>query len=345
MVDVGDKPDATGARSRARSCACRPRRRPRSPAGDAPKGDVLGTARIAGIQAAKRTGELIPLCHPLGLTFVDVEAYVDAEAGAVTLTAEARTTAQTGVEMEAMTAAAVAALTVYDMVKGLERGVADRAVALLRSPAAEAGPGAARDVVGLIVPRPASARRLTIFRERAHGDHHDLDPGGAGRRGLSGPRLAAVAEEAGADVVAAEVLPDDKQLIEARLTYHIGIGCSFVFTTGGTGFTHDDVTPGGHARGHRPRSSRLRRGDARGVAASHAAGHPHPRRVGHRRSHPDHQLPRQPQGHRRALPGHRPDSAACARDVESGVTGAAAYSAGGMFWLWRNRFVRVPLVA
>ncbi len=60
---------------------------------------------------------------------------------------------------------------------------------------------------------------------------------------LSGPRLAAVAEEAGADIVAAEVLPDDKQLIEARLTYHIGTGCSFVFTTGGTGFTHDDVTP------------------------------------------------------------------------------------------------------
>jgi cyclic pyranopterin monophosphate synthase len=92
-------------------------------AGDAPKGDVLGTARIAGIQAAKRTGELIPLCHPLPLDFVDVEAAVDPEAGTVTLTAQARVTARTGVEMEALTAAAVAALTVYDMVKGLEREV------------------------------------------------------------------------------------------------------------------------------------------------------------------------------------------------------------------------------
>ena len=91
--------------------------------GDAPKGDVAGVARIAGIQAAKRTAELIPLCHPLPLSFIDVQLETDAAAGEITLTAEARTTAQTGVEMEAMTACAVAALTVYDMVKGVERGV------------------------------------------------------------------------------------------------------------------------------------------------------------------------------------------------------------------------------
>jgi cyclic pyranopterin phosphate synthase len=100
-------------------------------AGDAPKGDVLGTARLAGIQAAKRTSELIPLCHPLPLTFVGVEAEVDAGAGTVTLTAEARATARTGVEMEALTAASVAALTVYDMVKGIEQGVEIASVALL----------------------------------------------------------------------------------------------------------------------------------------------------------------------------------------------------------------------
>jgi cyclic pyranopterin phosphate synthase len=89
--------------------------------GDAPKGDVIGTARLAGIQAAKRTSELIPLCHPLPLSFVDVRIEVgEAE---VTIEAEARTTAQTGVEMEALTAVATAALTVYDMVKGIERGV------------------------------------------------------------------------------------------------------------------------------------------------------------------------------------------------------------------------------
>jgi cyclic pyranopterin monophosphate synthase len=89
--------------------------------GDAPKGDVIGTARIAGIQAAKRTPELIPLCHPLPLSFVDVRIEVgDTE---VAIEAEARTSAQTGVEMEALTAASVAALAVYDMVKGIERGV------------------------------------------------------------------------------------------------------------------------------------------------------------------------------------------------------------------------------
>ena len=100
-------------------------------AGDAPKGDVLGTARIAGIQAAKRTAELIPLCHTIPLSFIGVDAAVDPEAGTVTLTTEARTTAATGVEMEALTAASVAALTVYDMVKGMERGVEIAEVVLL----------------------------------------------------------------------------------------------------------------------------------------------------------------------------------------------------------------------
>jgi cyclic pyranopterin phosphate synthase len=100
-------------------------------AGDAPKGDVLSTARLAGIQGGKRTGELIPLCHPLPLTFLDVRARIDVEQGLVTITATARATARTGVEMEALTAASVAALTVYDMVKGVERGVRIEDVVLL----------------------------------------------------------------------------------------------------------------------------------------------------------------------------------------------------------------------
>ncbi len=108
-------------------------------AGDAPKGDVLGVARIAGIQAAKRTGELIPLCHPLGLDHVDLDAVVDEDAGTVTITAEAGLEARTGVEMEAMTAAAVAALTVYDMVKGLDKGVAIEQVVLLEKSGGRSG--------------------------------------------------------------------------------------------------------------------------------------------------------------------------------------------------------------
>jgi cyclic pyranopterin phosphate synthase len=131
MVDVGGKP-VTDRRAVARAVVRMSRETAATvERGDAPKGDVLGTARIAGIQAAKRTAELIPLCHPLPLSFVDVSAEVDAAGGVVTLTAEARTSARTGVEMEAMTACAVAALTVYDMVKGIERGVEVAEVALL----------------------------------------------------------------------------------------------------------------------------------------------------------------------------------------------------------------------
>jgi cyclic pyranopterin phosphate synthase len=139
MVDVGDKP-ATDRRAVARAVVrMSPQTAATVQAGDAPKGDVLGTARIAGVLAAKRTGELIPLCHPLGLDRVDVDAEVDAAAGTVTLTAEARVTARTGVEMEAMTAVSVAALTVYDMVKGLERGVEIASVALLEKSGGRSG--------------------------------------------------------------------------------------------------------------------------------------------------------------------------------------------------------------
>jgi cyclic pyranopterin monophosphate synthase len=137
MVDVGGK-DVTDRRAVARAAV-------RMSAetldavrrGDAPKGDVIGTARIAGIQAAKRTADLVPLCHPLPLSYVDVA--VELHETAIVLTAEARTSAQTGVEMEAMTAAAVAALTVYDMVKGLERGVTIETVELLEKSGGKSG--------------------------------------------------------------------------------------------------------------------------------------------------------------------------------------------------------------
>ena len=139
MVDVGEKP-ATERRALARALVrVSPETATRVLAGDAPKGDVLGVARIAGIQAAKRTSDLIPLCHPLALTFVGVEGEIDADAGTISLTAEARTTGPTGVEMEAMTAAAVAALTVYDMDKGIERGAAITEVVLLEKSGGRSG--------------------------------------------------------------------------------------------------------------------------------------------------------------------------------------------------------------
>jgi cyclic pyranopterin phosphate synthase len=131
MVDVGakepsDRRARAGARVRMSAASARA-----IESGDTPKGDVLGVARLAGIQAAKRTAELIPLAHPLTLTFIDVSASVSAEEGLVELTSEVRTVGRTGVEMEAMTACAVAALTVYDMVKGLERGVRVESIVLL----------------------------------------------------------------------------------------------------------------------------------------------------------------------------------------------------------------------
>jgi cyclic pyranopterin phosphate synthase len=139
MVDVGDKP-ATERRARARALVrVSPETAAKVRDGNAPKGDVIGVARIAGIQAAKRTSELIPLCHPLSLSYVGVQGSIDAETGEIELIAEARTTGPTGVEMEALTAASVAALTVYDMVKGVERGAEIASVILLEKSGGRSG--------------------------------------------------------------------------------------------------------------------------------------------------------------------------------------------------------------
>jgi cyclic pyranopterin phosphate synthase len=108
-------------------------------AGDLPKGDVLGTARVAGIMAAKRTAELIPLCHPLLLTKVAVEFTFDEAASAVEITATVRCRGQTGVEMEALTAASVAALTIYDMAKAVERGMVISDIRLLEKRGGKSG--------------------------------------------------------------------------------------------------------------------------------------------------------------------------------------------------------------
>ena len=131
MVDIGGKA-VSERRARARALVrMSPQTAAAVAAGNAPKGEVLGTARLAGIQAAKQTALLIPLAHPLSPSVIDVSATVDVEAGVVELVSEVAVIDRTGVEMEAMVAASVAALTVYDMVKGLERGVVIEEVALL----------------------------------------------------------------------------------------------------------------------------------------------------------------------------------------------------------------------
>ena len=123
MVDVGDKP--VSDRTAVASGAVRMSGEAYAlVAGEGvPKGDVLTVAEVAGVMGAKRTGELIPLCHPLGLDHVQVEARLDPELPGVRVTAAARVTGRTGVEMEALTAVAVACLTVYDMVKAVDKGM------------------------------------------------------------------------------------------------------------------------------------------------------------------------------------------------------------------------------
>jgi cyclic pyranopterin phosphate synthase len=107
--------------------------------GDAKKGDVLGTARLAGIMAAKRTHELIPLCHPLLLTKVSVDCALDEALPGVRVTAEVRVSGQTGVEMEALTAVSVACLTIYDMVKGVDRAMRIEGVRVLEKTGGRSG--------------------------------------------------------------------------------------------------------------------------------------------------------------------------------------------------------------
>jgi cyclic pyranopterin phosphate synthase len=122
MIDVGDKP-VTRRRAVATAAVSIPAEvRERIRAGTLPKGDVLAVAQVAGIMAAKRTPDLLPLCHPLPLSRVDVTPELTDDG--VVITASAETTARTGVEMEALTAAVVAALTVYDMTKGLDPAIA-----------------------------------------------------------------------------------------------------------------------------------------------------------------------------------------------------------------------------
>jgi cyclic pyranopterin phosphate synthase len=139
MVDVSAKP-VTARRAVAEAAvSVSPETMSLVIDGGGAKGDVLSVAELAGVMGAKRTSELIPLCHPLSLTDIAVAITPDRAAGVLRVRAEAATTGQTGVEMEAMTAASVAALTIYDMVKGVERGVEIRAVRLVSKTGGKSG--------------------------------------------------------------------------------------------------------------------------------------------------------------------------------------------------------------
>ncbi|MFN8529833.1 MAG: cyclic pyranopterin monophosphate synthase MoaC [Anaerolineae bacterium] len=123
MVDVGAKPDSERTAVAGGTVYMQPETLRLIREGAIKKGDVLTIARIAGIMAAKRTSELIPLCHPIPLTHIDVSIHLDDDASAARITATARTIGKTGVEMEALTAVSAAALTIYDMAKAVDRAM------------------------------------------------------------------------------------------------------------------------------------------------------------------------------------------------------------------------------
>jgi len=139
MVDVGGKSETERTATARARVVMRAETLARILDGTAPKGDVLAAARIGGIMAAKRTAELIPLCHPLALSSVAVELAADAAGPAVEIAATVKTSGKTGVEMEALTAAAVAALTLYDMLKSLDRGMRIEALRLTHKAGGKSG--------------------------------------------------------------------------------------------------------------------------------------------------------------------------------------------------------------
>jgi cyclic pyranopterin phosphate synthase len=233
MVDVGNKPITARRASASATVRMRPDVLRTLVESGGPKGDAFVVARLAGISAAKRTAELIPLCHPIPLDRVEVELSTDLDAGLVTIRAEARATARTGVEMEALTAASVAALTLYDMAKALQRDIVIERVELL---AKEGGRSGAWSKDPAIPPATAvhEATVVTCSTRAAAGEREDA----------SGPAVVSALRGAGFDVAPEPiVLPDDEELIASTLLQLSEAGALLIVTSGGTGLTPGDRTP------------------------------------------------------------------------------------------------------
>ena len=233
MVDVGTKPIT--ARRAVASAAVRMRPDILQTLMDSggPKGDAFVVARLAGIGAAKRTAELIPLCHPIALDHVEVDLSADAEAGLVSIRAEATATARTGVEMEALTAASVAALTLYDMAKALQRDIVIERVELLAKEGGRSGAWSKEPPVQSQV-ADHEATVITCSTRAAGGERQDA----------SGPAVVNALREAGFDVALEPILlPDDEDLIASTLVRLADSGTRLIITSGGTGLTPGDRTP------------------------------------------------------------------------------------------------------
>jgi cyclic pyranopterin phosphate synthase len=236
MVDVGGKP-VTARRAVAQAVV---RMRPEVLAtlldAGGPKGDAFGVARLAGIGAAKRTADLIPLCHPLPLDRVAVELVADRAAGTVTIRAEVAATARTGVEMEALTAASVAALTLYDMAKALQRDILIERVELLQKEGGSHGSWSRDAAPAAAATATANAEAVVVVcsTRSAAGEREDT----------AGPQLVELLQTAGWAVdPEPRVVPDDEMQIATRLAELADAGHRLVVTSGGTGLTPTDVTP------------------------------------------------------------------------------------------------------
>jgi len=236
MVDVGEKP-VTRRRAVAAATVSLRKDVLEALSRAAPKGDPFITARLAGIAAAKRTADLIPLCHPVPLDHVDVTLSADEGAGRVLIRATASAEARTGVEMEALTAVSVAALTLYDMAKSLQRDISIERVELVEKAGGRSGtfrretakPAGAADADAGAV---AEAVVVTVSDRSTTGERADR----------SGPRVVEVLRAF--DVTEAPlVVPDDEQGLAATLRELCDRGHRLVVTTGGTGLGPRDVTP------------------------------------------------------------------------------------------------------
>lgn len=229
MVDVGDKAATT------RTATATGRLETRADVidlvrGDTlPKADVLATARIAGIQGAKRTSELIPLCHPIALTSVTVDFALTATA--IEITATAKTTGQTGVEMEALTAVAVAGLTLHDMVKAVDPAATLTAVRLDAKTGGRRGHWTRDGVIPPATPRTGTAVVLVASTGGAAGTREDT----------TGPRIAAWLEGRGYTVETVTVVAD--AAIAESLAAAVATAPAVILTTGGTGMSPTDQTP------------------------------------------------------------------------------------------------------
>ena len=215
-----------------------------------PKGDVLTVAQIAGIMAAKRTSEFIPMCHPLALTHTDVRFLVHDEPPSVLIEASASTSDRTGVEMEAIIGAQIAAATIYDMVKAVQKDVVIGDTRLILKSGGKSGLFKVEEPLLFAVEPAAPLPQPRPLPERWEGEGLACavvtlsDKGYAGEReDRSGPNLAALLEALSPAKVQNFLLPDDPTALRALVKKLAALGWGLIVTTGGTGLSPRDTTP------------------------------------------------------------------------------------------------------